>query len=42
MEMSNEEIIRRYKQAKHKPSQIQILADLNALNPRFWRLSVTA
>jgi len=30
MEMSNEEIIRRYKQAKHKPSQIQILADLNA------------
>ena len=30
MEMPNEEIIRRYKQAKHKPSQIQILADLNA------------
>lgn len=30
MEMSNEEIIRRYKQAKHKPSQIQILAELNA------------
>ena len=30
MEMSNEEIIRRYKQAKHKASQIQILADLNA------------
>lgn len=30
MEMSNEEIIRRYKNAKHKPSQIQILADLNA------------
>lgn len=29
MEMSNEEIIRRYKQAKHKPSQIQILAELN-------------
>ena len=29
MEMSKEEIIRRYKQAKHKPSQIQILADLN-------------
>ena len=30
MEMSNEEIIRRYKQAKHKAAQIQILADLNA------------
>ncbi len=30
MEMSNEEIIRRYKQAKHKASQIQILAELNA------------
>lgn len=30
MEMSNEEIIRRYKQAKHKHSQIQILADLNS------------
>ena len=30
MEMSNEEIIRRYKQAKHKAAQIQILAELNA------------
>lgn len=30
MEMSNDEIIRRYKQAKHKASQIQILAELNA------------
>lgn len=30
MEMSNEEIVRRYKQAKHKAAQIQILAELNA------------
>lgn len=30
MEMSKEEIIRSYKQAKHKAAQIQILADLNA------------
>lgn len=29
MEMTNDEIIRRYKEAKHKGRQIQILADLN-------------
>lgn len=39
MEMSNEEIIRRYKQAKHKAAQIQILADLNAC-PKFKILEI--
>jgi len=32
MEMTNEEICRNYKQAKHRQNQIKILADLNQVS----------
>ena len=34
MQMTNEEIVRNYKEAKHKDSQIKILAQLNLCDPQ--------
>lgn len=34
MQMTNEEIVRNYKEAKHKDNQIKILAQLNCCDPQ--------